>query len=104
MTIIQPNKNKTKLRYYVAVLIVIVFAGASLNIIFYSSTVDLKHKISNTEKEFHEFEVRNAELKNEIYSITNPKSFEFELLSDGLVLDKNPAYLELKKDDLAGKF
>lgn len=95
MTIIQPNKSK-ETRYWA--LIITTLAASSLGLVLYvaslySKTVDLKHNIAGVEENIQKDRVINAEIKSQLFKMTDP-----ELLSDaakqkGLIEDKNPKWV-----------
>ncbi|KKR88753.1 MAG: hypothetical protein UW50_C0001G0171 [Candidatus Wolfebacteria bacterium GW2011_GWA1_44_24] len=93
MTIIQPNK-KNKLNFLISILMLILAVVAVWSVFLYNQLVDFRHEIASYEKSASETEVKNAELKNELFQIVNPKNLE-SLMNDGaLVLEKNPTYIK----------
>jgi len=95
MTIIQPNKNfifNPTLILLVAVLVLMAIFGIQL----YNQNVNLRHAISESQKNFQEQNTLNAEYKNKYYQIFNNRNMEAIAKQKGLVPDKNPIYLENK--------
>lgn len=98
MTIIEPNKQKLKIRFIRSVVIpvtALVLTAATLGIFLYNSTVDLKHRLEIQEKKLSELKVANAELKEKIFGITDMKNIQKMALEAGFVADKQPTYLEI---------
>ena len=99
MTIIQPNQQKSKIKLLIFLLILIVFGGAYLNILVYNETTDLRHFLKENEKALEHLQVLNAELKNQLYAKLDAENIKKAAGELGLILEKNPTYLEAKSAD-----
>jgi len=56
--------------------------------------VDLRHSLSGGEKKLDALEVVNAELKNRLYGILDSNNLRLKSDELGLILEKNPLYIE----------
>ncbi len=99
MTTIGPQKKKTTLRRYIVALLSVFTITAAASIPLYNSIVTLKHTIRGTEKRTAELLVKNAETKNQLYERKDGARLEAIAKELGLVLEKNPRYLELTPSD-----
>lgn len=93
MTVIQPNKATKNVLYLFLGLGILVFLGVSAAVAIYSQTVDLKHDIIGLSSELEEMKLKNAELKNSFYQITDQKVLGDLAESRGLIQDKNPKWV-----------
>lgn len=101
MTIIEPNKAKYSYNPAIlTMLLLLVILGCS-HIYFYNESVGLKHLISEESKNLQELRVVNAELKNQLYKITDLSSLDSVVESRNLIKDKKPEYLKDKSEVLA---
>ena len=94
MTIIEPNKNKSKIKLFIALISVIILIGSFFSIQIYNTNVNLKHTLAREGKKLEQLEVINAELKNRLYGILDDNNLRIRTQDLGLILEKNPAYLE----------
>ena len=72
--------------------------GAMMSIPLYSSIVDLRHTIRDSEQKTAELLVKNTETKNQLYELLDGAHLEGIAGQLGLILEKNPGYLELTAD------
>jgi len=98
-TIISPNKKKKIIRYIVPFL-AFIMASASISVIVYSGTVDLRHELEEGEAYIQELNVKNAELKDILYSLLDTEHLEKVADTTGLVLENHPFYLETGVNEL----
>ena len=94
MTIIQPNKNNQKINILVSALATTTVIAAVLGVFLYNQLINIRHEISRQEENLQKIEVANAELKNNLYQITDAKNLETSAAQNGLVLEKKPQYLK----------
>lgn len=66
----------------------VIFCGYA-----YSRTVGMKHEIISLEESVNLSRVKNAELKNTIFKMTDPQILETIAEEKGLVEDKNPQWV-----------
>ncbi len=100
MTIInstEKNKNKGLNSFLVAIVFVLL-VSAVFYIYQYNLNVNLKHQLKLTEKKISEAEILNAQLKDDFYKTIEPTKLKSLLLEKGLVLEKEPQYLDLNKE------
>lgn len=93
MTIIEPNKNKLYSAefLYLGLLLLLL---AILSIRFYNSNVNLKFQISQQEREIQQLESTNADFRNQLYQILDPKNLSALIQNQNLISERNPEYLE----------
>jgi len=95
MTIVKPNSQKNESAWK----LVFSLAGIALvaSVIFcgfiYSKTVGLKHEISSHKESVKAERTANAELKNDLFKMTDPQMLEAIAEEKGLVEDKNPQWV-----------
>lgn len=95
MTIIQPHKNSGKSKILTLFLLLGVFAAAGQSILFYNQLVDLRHEVKQAQQDLSQAEVTNAELKNNLYGLTDNKNLQSLLNGQSLILDNNPQYVKM---------
>lgn len=95
MTIIQPNKHKTRrvADILIVFLGVVVFGSAAVTVFSYSHVAGLKHDISRLENEIEKSRSANADLKNDLFRMTDPQSLEAIASEKGLIEDRNPRWV-----------
>lgn len=94
MTYIQPNKNNNKINFIISILTILMVSIAVWEVFLYNQVVNLRYEIVDYEKMIRLEEVKSAELKNNLYSILNPKNFEIFKTDETLVLDNHPEYVK----------
>jgi cell division protein FtsL len=92
MTIIKP-KEKNNISFIVLMFAVAIIGGM-FYISQYNGVADNRYKIKELKLEIAEAEEQNVELKNNFYKIVDPTELEKMAGDHGLVLDKNPDYLD----------
>src|SRR3989338_5556900 len=98
MNIIQPGNKKGIITLTIIFLSVILCLLIGGDVFIYNSIVDLNHNINVATGEINKTEVENAELKNKLYSLLDPKALESLAQSHGLEKDKGPRYFQLTSD------
>ena len=93
MTVIQPSKGTKNIAYLFLGLGILVFLGVSAAVAIYSQTVSMKHDIIRFASEVEEMKLKNAELKNEFYRLTDQGVLAEVAKSRGLIQDKNPKWV-----------
>lgn len=93
MTVIQPNRGTKNIAYLFLGLGILVFLGVSAAVAIYSQTVSMKHDIIRLSSAVEEAKLRNAELKNEFYKLTDQSVLAGIAESRGLIQDKNPKWV-----------
>lgn len=93
MTIIEPNKNEYPLRE-ILYIVAAIFAAAILSIYFYNRNVQLRYEIGILEKNIQQLEASNAENRNQLYQILDPRKLSELVSKRRLISEKNPEYLE----------
>lgn len=96
MTIKNPTKKNKYLGFF-AKLFLLVAVGAGIWIYQYNALADARYEIKDLEDKIVELEVQNAEMKNDLYKITDPSHLQEVASVEGLVIDDNPNYLELNQ-------
>lgn len=93
MTIIEPNKNKFKLNLLILLVIGFIIAEAIFSIFAYNKSVSINHSLNENQKAVEEFQVLNADLKNELYSVLDLQNTDQLAAKLGLIKEKKPEYL-----------
>jgi cell division protein FtsL len=95
MTIIQPNKHKNRkaANALIICLGVAAFGVAAVTVFSYSRVAGLKHEVSVLGSEIDKAKSANAELKNNLFRMTDPQSLEAIAAEKGLIEDRNPKWV-----------
>lgn len=96
MTIINPTKNQNIIKFFIALFAVFIVGGIVL-IYEYNAVADARFSIQSLKQEIVDLEVRGAELKNELYEITDPAKLQKIVADYHLVVEQKPHYLTLSK-------
>lgn len=91
MTIIEPNKNKSNL--LIALTVGLIILGAVLTIFAYNQSVRFSHALSDQRKSIDSLQVKNAELKNQLYAILDIQKVDQLAEKLGLIKERKPEYL-----------
>ena len=92
MTIIKPHKNRN-LAYFIAILFTLIIGGGVLYIFEYNGVADARFDVVALKRQVQDLEVKNADLKNSLFSYTDPQKLEAAATNFNLTLDKKPQYL-----------
>ena len=103
MPIIEPKKEKSKIKYVIFGLILAASFGAYVSILLYNGIVNLRHGISESEEEISRLEAANADLKNKLYSVTEIENLKLLGSKSNLIPDRKPEFIKFSADDLANK-
>ena len=97
MTILEPNKavRIKKLNLMLATAVSALIVVALLSLAAYNDTVNLTRGIKMAEREHKATLNLNAELKNELYKLTDIKLLKSAASNGGLVAVTNPEYIEV---------
>jgi hypothetical protein len=101
MTIIEPNKSKYSYNPVVLTLLVFFVSLICLNIYFYNNNVILKQSISIESKNLQKLQVANAEIKDQLYKITDINNMDSVIEAKSLVKERNPKYFQGESEILA---
>ncbi len=96
MTIINPNKNK-RLTFFFASLFAVILFGGIVYIKQYNALANSRYELRALKQEMVSLEVKNADLKNELYQITDASKFDALAEEYGLVLERQPQYITLSQ-------
>lgn len=95
MTIIEPHKSNLSAGGFLFVgIIVLIFAVFSIR--FYNANVNLRYNIGVIEKTMQEFELKNADLRNNLYRQLDGQNSAALIEKYNFIQDKNPDYVEYK--------
>ncbi len=94
MTIIQPNRTNRLTNIVCAMSLLALLVVAAWSIVLYNKTVNATHDISAKEAEYKALLVKNAELKNTLYTLTDAKNLRHIAEVSGLVPIIRPEYIE----------
>ena len=93
MTVLQPNRTNRNIVYLFFGLGLLIFLGIAAAVAVYSQTVTLKHDIIGLSSELDQAKLKNAELKNNFYKLTDQENLDKVATDRGLIQDKNPKWL-----------
>lgn len=92
MTIIKPSQNKTNIRFF-AILFVILAIGGGLCVFQYNSLAEMRHELRDLKQQIPQAEAKNVDLKQELYKKIDPVALEKLAVESQLVLERKPVYL-----------
>jgi len=95
MTVIEFGKRDLKINFLIASLVVALVFCAGWWVVLYNNLIGLRHDVKETREMLSQARVHNAELKNELYHITDSVLEEAFFSESGLVLDQNPQYVKM---------
>lgn len=95
MTIIHPKKENRKTKLYITTLIFSAIIVAVSGVFIYNLSVNYKHEIAKQKSQLREVEVKNAELKTEVFALSDIHNMEITAKEAGFVLDKNPQFIKI---------
>lgn len=101
MTIIEPHKATYSYSSRILYALFTLAALVCLNIYFYNENVSLKHSISADSKNLQGLQVANAELKSQLYAVTDLSNLNVIAKGKNLVKETKPQYLETGSGVLA---
>ncbi len=93
MTVIEFGKKDLKVNFMMSVMVVLIAISAVFGVFLYNKLIGLRHDLSQTQNLFEKNQVKNVELKNQLYQVLDGFSGESFLESRGLVSDKSPSYV-----------
>jgi len=95
MTILEPKKNKIIANPFLTGLLLIFFILTLWSVIIYNQVVDLRYSLGGQTDQLQRLKVANADLKNQLYSLTNIQQLNQLAESKGLVKISAPRYFKL---------
>jgi len=91
MTIFNPSKQKTNNRFIISIIMVALLGGG-LIVFEYSTLAAMRAEQSELKKNIELAQVKNAEFKKELYTITSANKLEETALVNNLILERSPQY------------
>jgi len=96
MTIINPNTAKSLRSFFLLIIFITLVAGL-IYIREYNLFVNIRNERSQIKKMLVDLQTKNADLKNALYLVIEPKKLEAIAKANGLVLERLPEYLNSGK-------
>lgn len=93
MTIVEFGQKNNRIRtssILLGAMIITLFLGG---IFLYNRLISLRHDVAGNKEIIAKIQVQNAELKDNLYKITDGFDQEALLKANGLVLEKKPSYV-----------
>lgn len=99
MTIIQNKiqKNSGDSKILISTLIALLITLSTGGIFVYNQTVSINHDIEKEKIVLRDAELKNAELKNNIYGMFDQERVKEIADKQALVIEKNPKYLKIQQ-------
>jgi hypothetical protein len=94
MTITYPNRAR-QANFALRVLGLGILLAALVSVYLYNQTVTLRHSVSYLGDSVNTLQVKNADLKNSIFSLLDSKNLVSLAGKLGLVKEATPSYLRL---------
>lgn len=92
MTIIKPKEKMNNVKFVLFLAILIILGGV-VYIFEYNELVEMRYQVKALKQKIEQIELKNIELKNETYSITDPKVLMSLVSTFSLIEEKKPKYL-----------
>lgn len=92
MTYIQSNKKNNILSLFLGLGFLVILAIVA-EVSIYSQAVDFKHDIIKISSELENVKLKNSELKNSFYKLTDQASLDELARARGLVREENPKWV-----------
>ena len=96
MTIIKPSEYGYYVKFFGLIFGILLFGGL-VYIFQYNALVDIRFEIDSLEGKIVELEAVNADLKNDLYRVTEPERLQTLAKENNLILEKNPKFLSSDK-------
>ncbi|MCX7589597.1 MAG: hypothetical protein RMK17_01590 [bacterium] len=96
MTIAQSYKKISIVNILIIIFFIVLIILAFLLVFFYNSVVNFENKIYLKENEIKKIETDIAELKEDLFNILSGDNLQKIASENGLVIEKNPEYFEIK--------
>jgi len=93
MTIISQGKNQGYIAF-LFILFTAVLIGGLVYIFEYNGLVNARYQEQQLKQDIVDMRVKNADLKNNLYTITNPATLQKLAVASNLILDRQPNYIE----------
>lgn len=71
-----------------------------VGIVAYNGMLDVRHQFSALRDRVEKLQTANAELKNDLYALTDAKTLSAVALRLGLVAEQNPQYLNVREGSI----
>lgn len=94
MTIIRQKKESDPVKQWTIVLSITAACAAVAGVFFYNQVVNNSHEMAQRRGDLRDIEVRNAELKGELYALTDPQRVQEFATKNNLIVEKNPNYVK----------
>lgn len=98
MTIIHSPQSNKKIKIFSGALVILAVFVIFSGLIFYNSMVNLRHDIAQGKLNLKDAEVKNAESKNNFYSLSGIGRIKAMTEKNSLVLEKNPGYVKMNSN------
>ncbi|MEK7505996.1 MAG: hypothetical protein AAB377_03315 [Patescibacteria group bacterium] len=92
MTIIKPIEAKNNLRFLI-LFFVAIFASGIFYVLEYNSLVNARYQASSLKKQIADATAANADLKNNLYKMTDPVKLDLLAKEHHLILERKPQYI-----------
>ncbi len=93
MTIISQGRSQGYIMF-LFILFGAILVGGLVYIFEYNSLVDARYQEQQLKQDIVDMQVKNADLKNSLYTITNPATLQKLAVASNLILDRQPKYIE----------
>ncbi len=98
MTIIEPNKNKFKINTLKAFIVGLILMEAMFGIFSYNKNVKSEYWLTQTTRANEALRIKNADLKNQLYALTDFQNASDVAIKLGLIKEGRPEYLASNKE------
>ena len=92
MTIIKPIETRNNLRFLI-LLFAVIFASGIFYVLEYNSLVNARYQASSLKKQIADATAANADLKNNLYKMTDPVKLDLLAKEHHLTLERKPQYI-----------
>lgn len=78
-------------------LMMTIVIAVAIGVSLYNQLINLRHETAAQETNLQKMEVANAELKNNLYQLTDNENLPALARDKNLVLEKNPKYIRVQQ-------
>jgi hypothetical protein len=98
MTHQQASQFNARLNVFLRLIILCLCVVFVVGIVAYNGSLNVRHRFSSLQERVETLENENAQLKNNLYTITDTKTLNSVAARLGLVAEKNPSYLNVRSE------
>lgn len=96
MTIIKPHTNRSFKLYFIGVFL-FLFVMGGVYIAEYNAVANLRFQVRDMKESMVKLQGENADLKDKVFSMNDPKKLQELAQEKGLFMDRKPQYMKVNQ-------